>query len=428
MHLSLAERAQTALNSAIQREIVAGAAIAATDGESAIVAAGGVAPNDPSASFDASYAPRIACLLKPFLATILHQLEEEGVLKVGDPVQKYLAELKLRPDACSRISLLHLMSHTSGLIDQSLQSSVGRRGRSALAVIKELGPLHGYCLPGEFVSYSNLGYLILEAVIEAVCDRGLPEVLAERILCPLQLAQTAIRADGGSTTMPDVGLRMSCKDILRFVSEFASNGTSDRGSSPALLRASTVDSMLRIRAALPGSSQSYDSWSAGWARFGAKTFGHNALSTVDDMRIVTRFSPKTGKAIVIVARTRRLFPLLVDLCNAVLPLESPRPQSIGELQQCAIDPAREGVYWLPEGRLLRLWQRGGHLLGSLAAGPEAEAEPVTLKTTTKSFLYVAGNDGKPIGLFLFVRSRTGCVFLWDGESLHPRVRATSAND
>src|SRR6185369_13216050 len=121
----------------------------------------------------------------------------------------------------------------------------------------------------------------------------------------------------------DFGLRMTCAEIFRFVSEFAGSGASDRAPVRRLLGAGTLAKMLRTRASLPAYSRLYDSWSTGWARFGTETFGHNAVTPEGGARIVARFSSRADKVIVMIARTCRVFPLLVDLCRTILPLETP---------------------------------------------------------------------------------------------------------
>ena len=83
---------------------------------------------------------RIGSLTKTFTALAVLQLEEEKKLSLQDKVQIWLPDL----DIDERITISHLLSHTSGI-----QSNK-----------KELE-----FLPGERMNYSNYGYILLGQII-----------------------------------------------------------------------------------------------------------------------------------------------------------------------------------------------------------------------------------------------------------------------
>src|SRR6516162_2161336 len=60
----------------------------------------------------------IASMSKPVLATLLLMLQDEGLLNVDDPVDKYLPEfkgLKTADGKQAKVTIRHLLAHTSGM-------------------------------------------------------------------------------------------------------------------------------------------------------------------------------------------------------------------------------------------------------------------------------------------------------------------------
>src|SRR5207245_8727188 len=60
----------------------------------------------------------IASMSKPVLATLLLMLQDDGLLNVDDPVEKYLPEfkgLKTADGKPARVTIRHLLTHTSRL-------------------------------------------------------------------------------------------------------------------------------------------------------------------------------------------------------------------------------------------------------------------------------------------------------------------------
>src|SRR5207344_1098274 len=60
----------------------------------------------------------IASMSKPILAALLLMLQDEGLLNVDDPVEKYLPEfkgLKTSDGKSTQVTIRHLLTHTSGL-------------------------------------------------------------------------------------------------------------------------------------------------------------------------------------------------------------------------------------------------------------------------------------------------------------------------
>jgi CubicO group peptidase (beta-lactamase class C family) len=126
---------------------------------------------------------RLASVSKQFCSMLVMQLAQEGKVKLDDTIIDHLPYY--RKDTGEKITLHHLMSHQSGIIDYT--SSFDYRGTiSRLSFDKdEFIKLH--CSgdlanePGTIYSYCNAGYCILGRIIERVTRKSFEQNLHERI-------------------------------------------------------------------------------------------------------------------------------------------------------------------------------------------------------------------------------------------------------
>ena len=159
----------------------------------------------------------IASVTKSFTALGIHRLQEEGRLRVTDPVIRHLPEFGTpNPRWTRRIQLQHFLSHSSGLpplpsIYYTSGRSLARSPVNDPRVSRKVGidPNHPpidtyeqlmdflrttrYRLlgpPGRYFSYSNEGFGLLGAVIERVSGHRLERFLEEEILSPAGMEST----------------------------------------------------------------------------------------------------------------------------------------------------------------------------------------------------------------------------------------------
>jgi CubicO group peptidase (beta-lactamase class C family) len=136
----------------------------------------------------------IASSTKPFTATALMILVERGLVDLDKPAPAYLGEVKLRAfegDA-SEATLRRILHHTSGLpMYWNFYYAAGSRKRPPLkTTLQRYGLL--VSRPGESYNYSNLGYAVLEFIIERVSGKPYPEFLAAEVFKPLNLKRATV--------------------------------------------------------------------------------------------------------------------------------------------------------------------------------------------------------------------------------------------
>ena len=133
----------------------------------------------------------IGSVSKQITAAGIMLLVEDGKINLDEKISRYLPET---PDAWAKITVRHLLTHTSGV------ESYTRVGGFELSkrydvneFIGELGTLPLNFEQGSEYRYSNSGYNLLGYIIESVSVANYWDFLQERIFSPLRMKQTANR-------------------------------------------------------------------------------------------------------------------------------------------------------------------------------------------------------------------------------------------
>jgi len=131
---------------------------------------------------------RIASLTKQFTAAAILILQEQGRLKVSDPVSRYVADL---PPEWRGITVHQLLTHTSGLPEYTsppeVEKSLNLTGASPeqlLSLVKQQPLIFA---PGTKLVYCNTGYLLLGMIIEKASGSDYASFLRQSILTPLRM-------------------------------------------------------------------------------------------------------------------------------------------------------------------------------------------------------------------------------------------------
>ncbi len=131
----------------------------------------------------------IGSITKSFTALALMQLVEQGKVELDAPVQRYIPWFHLANyDASARLSLRHLLYHTSGISRFVGRELLAGRGDASLEErVRELRSVKFLHPVGEVFQYSNVNYLVLGLVVQVVSGQPYGEYVREHILRPLQM-------------------------------------------------------------------------------------------------------------------------------------------------------------------------------------------------------------------------------------------------
>ncbi|HEV2392232.1 MAG TPA: serine hydrolase domain-containing protein [Verrucomicrobiae bacterium] len=133
----------------------------------------------------------IGSLTKQFTAACILLLVDEGKLSLDDPISHFLEGA---PGSWSRITVRHLLTHTSGIKSYTgLDGFELRRHLSQAQFIHAIGALPVEFAPGDSWKYCNTGYNLLGYIIENVTHKSYWDFLSEGILEPLGMTATTNR-------------------------------------------------------------------------------------------------------------------------------------------------------------------------------------------------------------------------------------------
>jgi D-alanyl-D-alanine carboxypeptidase len=131
---------------------------------------------------------KIASLTKVATAAGIVHLSQEGKLSLDDPISRFLPQT---PPIAQDVLVRHLLHHTSGLPDWSMddaQEALGESFTTDQAVeyyFSMVEKLHAE--PGQVWAYNNAGYFLLGAIIEELTGMDYDEYLRHTFFQPLGL-------------------------------------------------------------------------------------------------------------------------------------------------------------------------------------------------------------------------------------------------
>jgi D-alanyl-D-alanine carboxypeptidase len=198
--------------------------------------AGGVAELGTSRPLPLAGRFRAGSITKSFVATVVLQLVGEGRIALDDPSGEWLPGLVPGGD---RITIRHLLQHTSGIVDYgeserfrrlygTTEAIVGMRHRtwSPPELLALIAGQPSLVEPGSSWAYSSTNYLLLGLVIERVTGNSYGTEIERRILRPLELRDTEMPGANPYITGPHLhgylrGGHQASVDITVFDHTFA---------------------------------------------------------------------------------------------------------------------------------------------------------------------------------------------------------------
>ncbi len=233
------------IESYVQKDLFSGMVLLAENYEPGFLRAYGYLNREQQKRNDISDALKIGSIVKDFTAILILQLAEEDELALDDPIQKYIQAF---PDTIGNlITIRHLLRHESGLGDYLMNPGTLSRLDSLknvsniMDIVSKERPAFD---PGTQERYSNSGYTVLGAVIEAVTGISYHQNVEIRILKRLNLDQTLFDWEQIKRLNPLPGyyMRTATGKFLQV--------TVHEWPSPSGGAYSTVEDLLKLRISL----------------------------------------------------------------------------------------------------------------------------------------------------------------------------------
>lgn len=154
----------------------------------------GSANIDNNVKADTTTIYRIGSISKSFTAFLMMQLVQEGVIKLNDPIEKYLPEIKGLTGYSNetKITFQQLASNTSGLIrEPELKgAATGPIENWERKILQSIPTIYFKSKPGQEFSYSNIGFGILGFALSRAANKSFIELVEERIFKPLNMSNS----------------------------------------------------------------------------------------------------------------------------------------------------------------------------------------------------------------------------------------------
>lgn len=370
----------------------------------------------------------VASISKQFTAMAILLLEQQGKLSIEDDVRKYIPEL---PDYGKRITLRHLLQHTSGIRDQwTLLRMAGWRGDDLIteddvmwAVTRQRALNFD---PGAEYLYSNSGFTLLAVIVRRVSGHSLREFADEQIFKPLGMAHTHFHDDhtmmvphrtsayeprdggGWSVSIPvfdtygATSLFTTAEDLLRWEQNFSTPVV----GSPALLARMQQEGILN-----DGTRTGYALGIAVGTHRGVREIGHSGADA--GYRADVERYPDQQLAVTALCNASNTNPGALTRQVADLYLGSalaPEPSQARQAGTVTLPTSRltalAGVYRRTTGDVLRLEVREGKLW--IADGARTELLPLSdSRFALRGVDGEAAFDSTPAGRALRLRRGTG---------------------
>ncbi|MDH4196940.1 MAG: beta-lactamase family protein [Candidatus Aminicenantes bacterium] len=176
-----------------ERGLFSGALLIAKGEQVLLTMAGGEAskafhvPNTVDTKFN------LGSMNKMFTSTAVMRLAEQGRLSLDDPLGKYVDDSWLPPDVTAKITIRHLLTHTSGL-GSYFNETYMRSSRALFKKLDDYKPLvkdeKPAFAPGTRYQYSNTGMFLLGVVIEKVTGEDYFDHIRKVIYGPAGMTNT----------------------------------------------------------------------------------------------------------------------------------------------------------------------------------------------------------------------------------------------
>ncbi len=152
---------------------------------------GAAGPAAPGSALTPSHLIQIASITKTMTAAIILQLVDEGVLRLDDPLSRWLPP---HQNVDPAITIRQLLNHTNGLANYTASAALGaalgadrQHAFTPDELLSFVGPPQ--FAPGTATSYTNTAFLLLGQIAERATGRVMRDLYQLRLWSPLTITE-----------------------------------------------------------------------------------------------------------------------------------------------------------------------------------------------------------------------------------------------
>lgn len=147
-----------------------------------------------SPTIDGETVFHLASVTKPFVATAVMQLVEEGKMCLDCPLRRYLPYFSMEGSGADRITIRQILTHTAGMGDTNdFGWTTPEYDDGAIErYVRSLATVRLDFMPGSQWRYSNRGFDVLADAIAKADGQPLEAVIQRRVLTPLGMRQSTL--------------------------------------------------------------------------------------------------------------------------------------------------------------------------------------------------------------------------------------------
>lgn len=404
---TIREKADSLLTAYHRQDLFTGTVLIVKSGRIAYEKSYGLANREKGIPNTSNTEYRIGSLSKPITALIIMQLREKGLLRLHDPLSKYVSGFS-KGDS---VTIAHLLNHTSGI--RSLTSTNryrtdrrGIKGREDVLEILTAEPFE--FSPGSKWQYSNSNYMLLSYIAEKVSGRPMAQLVKE-FGRKLGMKNTGMDDESRKSSAQAVGYEAgTLQDFLPVADQDISLITGAGGiystasdlyrldralSKGAVLSKTALEEMFS-----PGKGNYGYGWETG-QYLGRNELGHSG--SIEGFKSMILRYPESGTCIIFLSNywnTRG--PEICENLKAITfdqPYHLPASRSFISLSPAQLSDY-EGEYTFKGAMRMVINAESGHLLSTIKGQPV-----VSFKPLSDSEFYNKSNNA----LIRFEKDQTG---------------------
>lgn len=184
-----------------QSGVVGAAAVVTYKGKIALLKCFGVRKAGTKNAVDKNTVFRLASVSKSVTGVLAGILDEQEIVKLDDKVVDYIPNFELKDkQSTNKLTVRHLLSHTSGLIPHAYDLMVEDKV-PLNKIMERLDEVDIAAPPGQLYGYQNVVYSIYDPITEIKTQKSFDDLLKEKVFEPFGMNDASTSFEAFKTNM-----------------------------------------------------------------------------------------------------------------------------------------------------------------------------------------------------------------------------------